>query len=241
MATDGRKIRETRKLLGLKQQELAMQLGVSQGTVSRWEKNQQKPDFETMLKLAEMAGLPNPVAFARDHDEHQLDTMRLSRAFTVVGAIDRSRRVESPLWEERERRLISFPIPEDWTNYHLASFIIDDYSADKLYPPGTFILSADFDLNGLKPQEGDLVVFADRGADGLYSVSLRHFRRPSSGRGGVLSTPSTEPLPDVSIPSLMPADIVKAGGYAAMGFVGLVVGVFILTGAHRLPPGGPTE
>ena len=87
MATDGRKIRETRKLLGLKQQELAMQLGVSQGTVSRWEKNQQKPDFETMLKLAEMAGLPNPVAFARDHDEHQLDTMRLSRAFTVVGAI----------------------------------------------------------------------------------------------------------------------------------------------------------
>lgn len=54
------RIREIRKKLGLNQMGFAEQLGVSQGTVSRWEasRNPQKPDTEALHRIASLADLP---------------------------------------------------------------------------------------------------------------------------------------------------------------------------------------
>ena len=39
--------------MGLFQAELAAALGVSQSTVGMWEKNKNKPEFDTLLRIAE--------------------------------------------------------------------------------------------------------------------------------------------------------------------------------------------
>ena len=47
------KIQELRKKLGLKQEELAEQLGIVQSTLSYWERGTYEPDNGSLIKLAD--------------------------------------------------------------------------------------------------------------------------------------------------------------------------------------------
>ena len=51
------RIRELRKRKGLTQIELAQRLGISQGTVSYWERGDFEPDFDTLKWLAVFFGV----------------------------------------------------------------------------------------------------------------------------------------------------------------------------------------
>lgn len=53
----GSKLKEARLQAGLKQEELAIRLGVSRQTVSNWENNRSYPDIASMLKLSALYGL----------------------------------------------------------------------------------------------------------------------------------------------------------------------------------------
>lgn len=53
----GNKLKEARSLSGLKQEELAKQLGVSRQTISNWENNRSYPDIGSILKLSDLYGL----------------------------------------------------------------------------------------------------------------------------------------------------------------------------------------
>ena len=52
MSTLGERIKNARKALGLKQDELAKKIGVkANGVISNWERDQNKPDAEQVVKL----------------------------------------------------------------------------------------------------------------------------------------------------------------------------------------------
>ncbi len=49
--------KELRKKLNLNQEELATKVGVTQTSVSRWEKDKSIPDYETLKKLSALFGV----------------------------------------------------------------------------------------------------------------------------------------------------------------------------------------
>ena len=53
----GENIKKFRKESGLSQQELANLININQSNVSRWEKDISRPDYETLIKLAEVLGV----------------------------------------------------------------------------------------------------------------------------------------------------------------------------------------
>ena len=53
----GQKLKEARNKAGLKQEELAQQIGVSRQTVSNWENNRFYPDIASVMKLSDLYGL----------------------------------------------------------------------------------------------------------------------------------------------------------------------------------------
>jgi len=63
---DGKELKTFRKRLGLTQKELAARLKVDAITVSRWERNQQKPSQQARRQLARLVNntklTPSPTA-----------------------------------------------------------------------------------------------------------------------------------------------------------------------------------
>lgn len=58
-------IRELRKKKGVQQKELSLAIGVSQPTVSDWEKNKNDPSGENLKKLADFFGVDELVIMGR--------------------------------------------------------------------------------------------------------------------------------------------------------------------------------
>ena len=53
MATFGQRLKELRNEKGLKQDELAKEIGTTFGTVSKWERDIRKPEFEKLNRLCD--------------------------------------------------------------------------------------------------------------------------------------------------------------------------------------------
>lgn len=51
--TFGSRLKELRVEQGIRQEDLAEQMGVTKGTVSKWERDIRKPDFDTLEKLSD--------------------------------------------------------------------------------------------------------------------------------------------------------------------------------------------
>lgn len=58
-------IRELRKKKGVQQKELSIAIGVSQPTVSDWEKNKKDPSGENLKKLADFFGVDELIVMGR--------------------------------------------------------------------------------------------------------------------------------------------------------------------------------
>ncbi len=54
----GEKIADLRKKRGMTQDELGKAMNVSYQAVSKWERDESQPDFETMTKIANLFGVP---------------------------------------------------------------------------------------------------------------------------------------------------------------------------------------
>jgi len=53
----GMRIRELRNELGLKQEELAERLNFSKSSIGMYERNERKPDYDTLQKIADFFGV----------------------------------------------------------------------------------------------------------------------------------------------------------------------------------------
>lgn len=59
----GRAIKAQRQLLGMSQDTLAQLVGVTQGTVSRWERGQSQPEHRLIPKISKELGAAPGVLF----------------------------------------------------------------------------------------------------------------------------------------------------------------------------------
>ncbi|MBR2988600.1 MAG: helix-turn-helix transcriptional regulator [Clostridia bacterium] len=68
----GSKIAQLRKEKGMTQAELGKQLSVTYQAVSKWERNESYPDFETMSKIAKLFGVP--LSYFQDDAAEEVET-----------------------------------------------------------------------------------------------------------------------------------------------------------------------
>lgn len=59
----GDKIRELRKNKNMTQEELGVALGVAKNTVSYWERNENKPDYDMIIKIAKLFNVSTDYLF----------------------------------------------------------------------------------------------------------------------------------------------------------------------------------
>ncbi len=65
------RIREMRIIKGLRQEDIAAELGVSQGTYNNWETGRRTPELETILKIADFYDVKLDYIFGRDTEEYK--------------------------------------------------------------------------------------------------------------------------------------------------------------------------
>lgn len=60
------KIKSLREVKGIKQETIAQELGVSQGTYNNWETGRRTPELETIIKIADYYEVELDYLFGRD-------------------------------------------------------------------------------------------------------------------------------------------------------------------------------
>lgn len=83
--TLGKRISQYRKNLGMTQDKLAEQLGVTAQAVSKWENDQSCPDITTLPRLAEIFGITTDELLGRQPIVHQAEVVEEDRTETTAG------------------------------------------------------------------------------------------------------------------------------------------------------------
>ncbi len=68
----GEIIKEARRRAGLRQRELAERLGTTQSVITRWERGQRSPTFETLVRAVRACGLDLAVSLGPPDPDHDL-------------------------------------------------------------------------------------------------------------------------------------------------------------------------
>ncbi len=66
MTIFSKRLKKLRKNKGLKQQQIADEIGVNRGSYSNWEKGKREPSFENLLKLADLLEVSLDWLFGRE-------------------------------------------------------------------------------------------------------------------------------------------------------------------------------
>ena len=68
---DQLRIAECRKLLGLSQEELAAKLNISQKSISKYERGDRRPTYETLVAMANLFDVSVDYLLGRTDDKHR--------------------------------------------------------------------------------------------------------------------------------------------------------------------------
>ncbi|MGW9333106.1 helix-turn-helix domain-containing protein [Bosea sp. NPDC055594] len=237
MSKDPETIRRLRKQTGLNQALLAANLGVSQGTISRWETGQLEIDDEALLKLQKLAGI-------------YLGASRPNlRDIPVVGAAAYN------VWTDTQKRpggawySISILVPDEWMHLELSAYEVADTSANYHVNAGGFVVVAGFDENEILPRPGDIMIFTEEAEDGRFNTSIREYLNPPTipdfdppKDKVLLFNPTNDRMGwDLEISTESMEEAARQRSLEAAGFVGLVIGIFNVMASERIPPRKPPE
>jgi repressor LexA len=165
------KVRLLRKKLKLNQLAFAELVGVTQPTVSRWERGQDEPQGENLVKLASLAG-ERVEEFAGYGDSPEIKVKRV----TVVGAVQAGVWVEAVEWTLGERYEVSWSPDGKFDAYAKFGLRIRGSSMNQIYPDGAVIICVKFyDLGGRDPRHGERVVVYRRRGNGLLEATVKEF------------------------------------------------------------------
>lgn len=246
MASFARKLREARKRLGLKQEDLATQLHVSQTTISRWEKGQQEPDWRMMMSISQFLGVSSD--FFLDDDEKlkagTIDKPANTRRVDIVGAIQKDLWTDKVSWESEDwiEQQIPLVIPD---GYAINGWIIKDNSGGPRFPKGSIVFSARYNGERFIPKPGDAIIFFLRDYErDLVEVAVREI---VADRDGSVIIRAIDPSDD-----RLPMRISREDFYECQrsvsslynyGVVACVIASFIDEAPGRLPdpPRWPDE
>ncbi|GAA4247868.1 hypothetical protein GCM10022293_05100 [Azospirillum formosense] len=165
------RIKRLRKSRGLNQHEFAEMLGVSQPTVSRWERDQQEPEFDQIVALAELAG-ESPQQFA--YGERVNEELTLQPVF-VMGAVQAGHWVEAVEWEREGWYTISLPPHPQFPNVKRFGLEVRGPSMNRVFPEGSVVECVRFEDIHAGPQPDDYVVVERHRTDGCIEATVKKF------------------------------------------------------------------
>lgn len=175
-----RKIRELRKRLRMGQTEFADQMGVSQGTVSKWETGEDSPRVENIAKLAELAG--ESVEMFWFQEEHEFKRTDWMEPTPVIGAVQAGQWLESVEWDEYDKFNVIVPFPRTWPDFPTVGFQVRGTSMNFLYPDNSIVIAIPTIASGIDPRPGDRVIVQRKDDRGLFEVTIKEYTRDSQGQ-----------------------------------------------------------
>lgn len=183
-----RKINLLRRSLGLKQGPFAERLGVTQATVSRWESGKSDPEYEHLVKLAEMANLPVQ-EFLESPDD---PVVRLpGTPVVVLGSVAAGVWRQAWEWPEEDRFVFHGGLHVDVQGEGRFGLRVDGESMNLVYPAGTILdCIATYGSRDVNP--GQRVVVVRRRVCGDVEATVKEYTRDSSGAEWLLPR-STHP------------------------------------------------
>lgn len=177
MADLSTKIRLLRQSFGENQTEFARRFGVSQGSVSRWEKGSM-PEPQHLTQIAHLLDSDVRSLLGSDFRFTSTDRPRLF----VQG------QVAAGVWRE------AFTWPEDeWVPYiggtHFEApadrrfgVVVEGESMNEVYPPGTILDCVSTIGSGLYPQNKERVIVIRKRVDGDVEATVKEYRKERDGR-----------------------------------------------------------
>ncbi|WP_445599626.1 LexA family protein [Azospirillum sp. A39] len=163
------RIRRLRKSRGLNQHEFAELLGVSQPTVSRWERGMQEPEFDQIVALSDLAGeTPQQFAFGERVNEE----LTLQPVF-VLGAVQAGEWVEAVEWEREQWYSVSLPPHPQFPNIKRFGLEVRGPSMNRVFPEGAVVECIRFEDIMSEPREGDYVVVERHRHDALIEATVK--------------------------------------------------------------------
>ena len=105
---DGNKIREARKNLGLSQDALASELGVSKVTICWYENGERTPGLENFLKLADILHLSLDELVGRDvsvvaEDEYEYKIKLAKKDIEIIHELKEKKNLYKKLYDDPKR------------------------------------------------------------------------------------------------------------------------------------------
>ncbi len=172
------KIRQLRLVLGINQTELAERLGVTQASVSRWEKGSM-PDTKHLVQLAELADTDVKTFI----DELNIDAQPSSslNRFEVRGVVAAGVWAEAYEWPQ-----------EDWLEYsggeHYEAPVgtryglrVEGVSMNMVYPAGTIVDCVQVEAFG-QLKSGNRVIVERKRRDGDIEATVKEYTIAQDGR-----------------------------------------------------------
>lgn len=116
-----KRIRDTRKRLKMNQAQFAEALGVSQGSVSKWEAGRETPRLEAVEKITALTGSHIMEFEAVSPRQAPVVAVNNIKDINVVGTL-----LERQIWEEEDFITIRVPVWTDWAKFELEAWIFED-------------------------------------------------------------------------------------------------------------------
>ena len=228
MSTFARRIREARAKVRLSQLQLAEAVGVSQGTVSKWEAGQQQPDLQTIIKIAEVVKV-NAMHLAFRDEEHALAQRGWAKQIVLKGSISQEL-TEQPYWDETDWVDMSIPIPAEWLDLSLFAMLVKDNSANLIFPKNSIVVIAQLKLDKVDAKNGDVLLYSLKDPGGS-EIDLRRnmlviYNKMPSNYPILLHASNMHLDAPVRLRYRDNLDLFAEGGYEGVGLLGLAVGSF---------------
>ncbi len=132
-------IKALRRGFGMGQKEFASAVGVSQGTVSKWESGAQRPEAEPLTKLAAMAGT-DVARFLQGHvGPSKSETSHVTEV-KVIGYLQRGKHRASLDFEDGEYYNIQIPLPDHVNPKRCFACEVRGDFFNKIYPHGSIVV-----------------------------------------------------------------------------------------------------
>lgn len=211
-----RKISLLRRSKGDTQETFATRLGVKQATVSRWESGKSEPEYEQLVKLAEMAGLPLQ-EFLESPDD---PVVRLpGTPVVVLGSVAAGVWRQAWEWPEEDRFVFHGGMHIDVQGEGRFGLRVDGESMNLIYPQGT-ILDCVATYASREVMPGQRVIVIRRRIDGEVEATVKEYARSPDGQEWLLPR-STHPDFQAPISLREPGSDIEE-----IGIIGIVVGSY---------------
>ncbi len=166
------KIKDLRSILGMDQTAFGKLIGdVDQSTVSRWERNVQKPGAGHIIRMAELAGV-SPQQFLGIAAP---GGSAADRRVRVIGSLQAGDWREALEWPTEEQYEVPAPLPQDLQDRELIGFEIHGPSMNQVYPDGSVVYVEPLFSLGREPKSGERVAVQRVSADGTYEATCKEY------------------------------------------------------------------